>query len=139
MMSSPATTSFLSDEKSASASKHCAGRRLAKRSISLRRRSRPRSGFTEKSSVVFRPAHGAQQHRVDLLRLGHRRVVGQRRAVRVIGAPPTRSSLTSKAMPARAEPVDDLAHLGHDLGADAVAGQDKQGAVGHAQHAMPSA
>jgi hypothetical protein len=26
----------------------------------------------------------------------------------------------------RAEPVDDLAHLGHDLGADPVAGQDKQ-------------
>ena len=56
IISRPATTSFFNDEKSAKASKHCAGRKLAKRSISLRKRNKPRSGFTLKSrSSYFGP------------------------------------------------------------------------------------
>jgi hypothetical protein len=35
--------------------------------------------------VVLRPADGAQKHRIDRLRLGHRGI-GQRHAVHVIGA-----------------------------------------------------
>ena len=33
----------------------------------------------------------------------------------------------------RPHPVDDFAHLGHHFGADAVAGQDQEGGVGHGQ------
>jgi hypothetical protein len=79
----------------------------------------------EVEHVVFRPAHGAQQDRVDLLRLGHRRV-GERRAVGVIGRAADEVLADVEGDALRAEPVDDLAHLGHDLGADPVAGQDEQ-------------
>src|SRR5258708_22671419 len=51
MMSSPLTISGLSELASISASNTLAGRRLAKRSISLRRRNRPRSGFLSKATV----------------------------------------------------------------------------------------
>jgi len=51
MMSRPETNSVFRVEASARASKTIAGRRLANSSISLRRRSRPRSGFTEKSRL----------------------------------------------------------------------------------------
>jgi len=30
-----------------------------------------------------------------------------------------------------AEPADDLFHLGHDFGADAIAGEDEKGGIGH--------
>jgi hypothetical protein len=64
------------------------------------------------------------------LRLGHG-LVGQRRAVRVIGRAADKVLGHVEGDALRAEPVDDLAHLGHDLGADPVAGQDEQCAVGH--------
>src|SRR5689334_7878135 len=51
MMSRPLTISGLSELASTSASNTLAGRRLAKRSISLRRRSSPRSGFLLNSTL----------------------------------------------------------------------------------------
>src|SRR5262245_26063352 len=51
MMSRPLTISGLSELASIRASNTLAGRRLANRSISLRSRSRPRSGFLLKSAV----------------------------------------------------------------------------------------
>src|ERR1700730_6643533 len=51
MMSRPLTISGLSELASISASNTLAGRRLAKRSISLRRRSKPRSGFLLNSTL----------------------------------------------------------------------------------------
>ena len=45
--------SFFNDEKSAKASKHCAGRKFENKSISLRNLNRPRSGFTEKSKSSY--------------------------------------------------------------------------------------
>jgi hypothetical protein len=59
-------------------------------------------------------------------------LVGQRRAVRVIGRAADKVLAHVEGDALRAEPVDDLAHLGHDFGADPVAGQDKQCTVGHA-------
>jgi hypothetical protein len=49
-MSSPSTSSRLSEDASASAGKTIAGRRFANRSISLRSRSSPRSGFSANGS-----------------------------------------------------------------------------------------
>ena len=52
-MSSPSTSSRLSEEASARAGKTIAGRRLANRSSSLRSASRPRSGFTANGRASY--------------------------------------------------------------------------------------
>mgnify|MGYP006158241359 CR=1 FL=1 len=76
-------------------------------------------------------ANGAQQHRVHLLRLCHGGI-GQRRAMCVIGAAAHKVFGHVEFDPALGvEPADDLFHLGHDFGTDAVAGEDKDGGIGH--------
>ena len=96
MMSRPLTISGLSDEASTSASNTLAGRRLAKRSISLRRRSRPRSGFLLKSAVSHfgpptEPNSTASASRAFFMASSLSGTPCLSRA-----APPTRSSLMSK-------------------------------------------
>ena len=81
--------------------------------------------------VVFWAANGAQQHGVDFEGAGHR-VIMQRGAVFVIGRAADQIMLYVEGQIALfAEPVDDARDLRHDLGADAVAGEDEQGWVGH--------
>ena len=109
-MSSPATTSRLSDEKSASASKALRGAQIGEEIHLLAQAQQPALGLHGKIQiVVFRPAHGAQKHRVDLLRARHRRI-GQRRAMRVIGRPADQILGHLEGDPAPvAEPVDEAA------------------------------
>ena len=131
-MSSPSTSSRLSEEASASAGNTIAGRRLANRSSSLRRARRPRSGFCAKGrAVVLRSADGAEHHRADglgLLQRGGR----QRHAVDVVGGTADQILLDRELDPAPAQPADDAADLDHDLGPDAVAGQEQDAAeLGH--------
>ncbi len=56
----------------------------------------------------------------------------QRRAVRVIRRAADQIFGDVEVHPARlAEPRDYFAHFGHDLGANAIAGQDQKGRVRH--------
>ena len=81
--------------------------------------------------IIFGPTHSTQQHRVGGQCLGHG-VIMQRRAVRVIGRPADEILFNIKGQTALcAIPVDDPCHLAHDLGSNAVSGEDKQGWVGH--------
>ena len=81
--------------------------------------------------VGLRPTPTAQQHRVHRLRLGHGGV-RQGRAVGVVGASADQVFRDVEQDAAtRAHPADDLFHLGHDFGADAVAGKDEERGVGH--------
>ena len=131
-MSRPATTSRLSEEKSASASKHWAGRRLEKEVHLLANAQQAAFGFQrEIEIVVFRPANRAQQNRVRRLRLGQS-LIRQRHTMGVIGRAADQVFADIELKPALgAEPVDDLADLGHDFGADPVAGQDEDGRIFH--------
>ena len=93
--------------------------------MSLRRRSRPRSGFCSNGSVVpFRAADRAEQHGVGRHAPSPSSRRSAARRARRGEQPPTRSSSTSKlSAAALAEPVDDALHLAHHFGADAVAGR----------------
>ena len=76
--------------------------------------------------VPFRPADRAEDHGVGGLRLGHGRV-GDGDAVRVIGAAADQPLLgLERADALLVEEGDEALDLGHDFGADAVAGEQKE-------------
>ena len=83
-MSSPATTSRFSDEKSASAFEALGGGEDSRRGpFSLRSLRRPRSGFTEKSRLSYFGPPTAPRSTAStacaraMVRLGKRRSVGR--------------------------------------------------------------
>ena len=81
--------------------------------------------------VPFRPADRAEDHRVGGLRLLDRRI-GDRDAVRVIGAAAAQPLLGVERPHAVAvHPGDQLLHLGHDFGANPVAGEKEEIVGGH--------
>ena len=81
--------------------------------------------------IILRPAHRTQQHGIGRLRPFHR-FIGQGRAVGIIGTAAHQPLGQVEMDGARGgEPADHLAHLCHHFGADAVAGQDEDGRVGH--------
>src|SRR5690606_18592434 len=74
----------------------------------------------------FRAADGAEDHRVGGQRLGHV-VLGNGGAMRVIRAAADQASIGAEIGELLAiGPGDQLFDLGHDLGADAVAGQKEK-------------
>ena len=102
-MSSPSTSSRLSEEASASAGNTIAGRRLANRSSSLRRAKQAALGLRgEGQVVVVRAADGAEHHGADLLAPspGSRR--RQRHAVHVVGGAADQILLDRELEPAPA-------------------------------------
>jgi len=70
--------------------------------------------------VVFPVAHGAEQHRVGLLRQLERGL-GQRVAVRGVGGTAHQGLLELER---QAQGLQDLERFGDDFGADAVTGED---------------
>ena len=96
----------------------------------MRRRRRPGLGAHLVGDLVpLRAADGAQQHGVGLERLVHGGV-RDRLAVGVVGAAAHEVLLDGEVHALGVEPADDLLHLAHDLGADAVAGEDEK-VMGH--------
>jgi hypothetical protein len=82
--------------------------------------------------VPFRPADRAEDHRVGGLGLGHR-VVGDRDAVGVVAAAAHQPLFGLEAVGAAiVEEPDDLLHLGHHFGTDAVAGKQQKPVGCHA-------
>ena len=81
--------------------------------------------------VPFRPADRAEDHGVGGMRLGHGGV-GDRDLVRVVAAAADQPFLgLERAHAVRVHPGDELFHLGHDFGADAVAGEQQELVGGH--------
>ena len=135
-MSKPDTSSALSEDASASASKQSAGRRLANRPSSLRRRSKPCSGLRWKgllshlgpptapnitASLAFALAITASGIAVPS---GVQRRAADDAVVQI-----------ERHRPFPAEPVGDADDLVHHFGADAVARQDQKGFVAaHGSH-----
>ena len=86
--------------------------------------------------VPLRPADRAEDHRVRRIRQRHG-VLGDADLVRVIGGAADQTLFIFKARSARrVEPGDDLLHLAHHLGADAVAGQKQQFVGRHGRYAL---
>ena len=81
--------------------------------------------------VPFRPADRAEDHGVGGMRLGHG-VVGDGDPVGVVAAAADQPLLgLERAHAVRVHPGDELLHLGHDFGADAVAGEQEELVGGH--------
>jgi hypothetical protein len=84
-MSSPATTSLLQRGEVGQRVEALRGAEVGVEVHLLAEPEEPALGLhREVEHVVLRPAHGAQKHSVDLLRLGHRGV-RQRHPVHVVG------------------------------------------------------
>jgi hypothetical protein len=80
----------------------------------------------ERHAVPFRPADRAEDDRVNRFRPGHG-LVGDRDLVGVVGTAADQSVLgLERAHAVGVHPRDQLFDLGHDLGADAVAGEQKE-------------
>ena len=81
--------------------------------------------------VPFRPADRAEDHRIGGVRLGHGGV-GDRHLVGVVAAAADQRLLgLERAHAVAVHPGDQFLHLGHHLGADAVAGKQEQIVGGH--------
>ena len=87
--------------------------------------------YAEIEIVIFRAADRAKQHGINALRFFHR-LIGQRRAMRIICATAHQIFGDIKGQATLcAIPVDDFAHLGHNLGADPVTGKNEKRWVAH--------
>ena len=81
--------------------------------------------------VPLGPAHRAEQDRIGRLGLGQRLAV-ERHPVLVDGGTADEAGLGLELhLPLLVEEGDDALHLGHHLGADAVAGQEQERLCGH--------
>src|SRR5487761_134250 len=96
MRSRPSTTSRFRVEASASAAKTKAGRRLAKSSMSLRSRSKPRSGFCAKGRLSHFGPPTAPSRIASVSSAAFIAASVSGMPCLSMAAPPTRSSLTSK-------------------------------------------
>ena len=112
-----------------------AGRTLAKRCEILAQPQQAGLGPHVVGHLVpFRPADRAEDHGVRGLRLLHGGV-GDGHLVRVIAAAADQRLFGRELVGTFfVEEVDDALHLGHDFGADAVAGKKKQIVGRHTQY-----
>ena len=89
--------------------------------------------YAEIQHVIFGATDGTQQNRIRFQRLGHR-IVMQGRAVLVIGGTADQIMFdVERHVTLVTVPINDADNLVHDLGADAVTGEDKQTWIGHAK------
>ena len=99
MRSVPSTTDRLRGEASTSMGKHFAGRRLAKRSSSLRIRRSPRSGRLSWGSVSQRGPPTAPNRMASLCSQSRSEDSGSGPPVASMAAPPARPGSNSKDAP----------------------------------------
>src|SRR5205809_866206 len=99
MLSVPSTTSRFRGEASSSMGKHLAGRRLAKRSSSLRRPRSPRSGFCSCGRASHLGPPTAPKRMASLCSHSRRVEAGSGSPVASMAAPPMRAASNSKEAP----------------------------------------